>query len=109
MRRSFAESNIVRIYGHVGKLGVSFGHAQGQNGSCLILAAANLLPEVLVRVGLVLCAGGGRRPPSAAAEPAALFLAHSETEVRLCCPHLNPLGRGGPESFARLALTRVPS
>jgi hypothetical protein len=23
-------------------------------------------------------------------------------------PHLNPLGRGGPESFARLALTRVP-
>jgi hypothetical protein len=33
--------------------------------------------------------------------------AHSETKVRLCCPHLNPLGRGGPESFARLALTRV--
>jgi hypothetical protein len=33
---------------------------------------------------------------------------HSETKVRLCCPHLNPLGRGGPESFARLVLTRVP-
>jgi hypothetical protein len=37
------------------------------------------------------------------------FWAHSETKVRLCCPHLNPLGRGGRESFARLALTRVPS
>jgi hypothetical protein len=36
------------------------------------------------------------------------FCADSETKVRPCCPHLNPLGRGGPESFARLALTRVP-
>jgi hypothetical protein len=36
------------------------------------------------------------------------FWAHSKTKVRLCCPHLIPLGRGGPESFARLALTRVP-
>jgi hypothetical protein len=33
---------------------------------------------------------------------------HSETKVRLCCPHFTPLGRGGHESFARLALTRVP-
>jgi hypothetical protein len=23
------------------------------------------------------------------------FWAHSETKVRLCCPHLDPLGRGG--------------
>jgi hypothetical protein len=36
------------------------------------------------------------------------FWAHSETQVRPGCPHLNPLGRGGPESFARLVLTRVP-
>jgi hypothetical protein len=36
------------------------------------------------------------------------FWAHSETEVPPCCPHLDPLGRGGPESFPRLALTRVP-
>jgi hypothetical protein len=36
------------------------------------------------------------------------FWEHSETKVRPSCPHLNPLGRGGPESFARLALTRVP-
>jgi hypothetical protein len=36
------------------------------------------------------------------------FCAHSKTKVRLCCPHLNSLGRGGPESFARLAPTRVP-
>jgi hypothetical protein len=35
------------------------------------------------------------------------FWTHSEAKVRLCCPHLNPLSRGGPESFARLALTRV--
>jgi hypothetical protein len=62
----------------------------------------------LVRVELVFCAGGRLRPPSAAAEPAALFQAQSETKVRPCCPHLNPLGRGGPESFARLVLTRVP-
>jgi hypothetical protein len=36
------------------------------------------------------------------------FWTHSKTKVRPCCPHLDPLGRGGPESFARLALTRVP-
>jgi hypothetical protein len=36
------------------------------------------------------------------------FWAHSETNVRLCYPDLNPLGRGRPESFARLALTRAP-
>jgi hypothetical protein len=36
------------------------------------------------------------------------FSAHSETKVRPCCPHFNPFGRGGPESFARLFLTRVP-
>jgi hypothetical protein len=36
------------------------------------------------------------------------FCAHSQTQVRVCCPHLNPLGGGGPESFARLALTRIP-
>jgi hypothetical protein len=30
------------------------------------------------------------------------FWAHSETQVRPCCPHLDPL-----ESFARLALARV--
>jgi hypothetical protein len=36
------------------------------------------------------------------------FWAHSETQVQTCYPLLNPLGRGGPESFARLALTRVP-
>jgi hypothetical protein len=33
------------------------------------------------------------------------FWTQSETEVRPCCPHLNPRGTGGPESFARLALT----
>jgi hypothetical protein len=36
------------------------------------------------------------------------FWVHSETKVRPCCPHLNPLGSGGSESFARFALTRVP-
>jgi hypothetical protein len=36
------------------------------------------------------------------------FWAHSETQVRLCCPHLDPLGRGGLELFTRLALTLVP-
>jgi hypothetical protein len=36
------------------------------------------------------------------------FWAHSETKVRPYCPHLKPLGRGGPESFARLTLTRTP-
>jgi hypothetical protein len=36
------------------------------------------------------------------------FWAHAGTKVRPCCPHLHPLGRGRPESFARLALTRVP-
>jgi hypothetical protein len=36
------------------------------------------------------------------------FWTRSEAKVRLCCPHLLPLSRGGPESFARLALTRVP-
>jgi hypothetical protein len=35
---------------------------------------ANSLPAVLVPVGLVFCASGGVRPPSATTEPAALFL-----------------------------------
>jgi hypothetical protein len=33
--------------------------------------------------------------------------AHSETQACLRCPHLNPRGRGGSESFGRIALTRV--
>jgi hypothetical protein len=33
------------------------------------------------------------------------FWTNSETKVRPCCPDLDPLGRGGPESFA---LTRAP-
>jgi hypothetical protein len=44
---------------------------------------------------LVQVAGFARQAP--------LLLGHSETEVRLCCPHLNPRW-----PFARLALTRVP-
>jgi hypothetical protein len=36
------------------------------------------------------------------------FWANSETKVRLCCHHLNSLGRRRPDSFAPLALTRVP-
>jgi hypothetical protein len=45
------------------------------------------------------------------AEPAARFLRPRRDEDPPLLPHLNPLGRGGPESFARLArlaLTRVP-
>jgi hypothetical protein len=67
-----------------------------------ICCAWNSLPVVLVPVALALCAGGGlQRPPR-------YFCAHSVTMIRLTCPHLNPLGRGGSESFARLALIPVP-
>jgi hypothetical protein len=51
-------------------------------------------------------AGFARQAPSQSRPP--YFWTHSETNVRPCCPHLDPLGRGGPESFARPALTRVP-
>jgi hypothetical protein len=44
------------------------GHAQGD------CAAWDSLSGPLVPVGLVFCAGGGFHPPSAAAEPAPLFL-----------------------------------
>jgi hypothetical protein len=61
-----------------------------------------------VRVGLVLVqvAGfTGQAPPQSRPR---YFWAHSETQLRLCRPELDPRGTGGLESFARLALTRVP-
>jgi hypothetical protein len=49
---------------------------------------------------------GSARPAPPQSRPRYLC-ADSEAKVRPCCPYLNPRGRG-PESFARLALTRVP-
>jgi hypothetical protein len=66
--------------------------------------SAPLVPVGLVFLGEV--AGEARQAPPQSRPR--YFCAHSETDVRPCCPHLNPLGRERPESFARLALTRVP-
>jgi hypothetical protein len=67
-----------------------------------------VVPVRLVAVGLVFCAGGALRGQARPQSRPRYLCAYSETKARRCCPHLNPLGRGGPESFARLALTRVP-
>jgi hypothetical protein len=56
------------------------------------------------QVGLF-SAGGELRPPSAAAEPAALLLGRLRDQGPAVSRPSRPLGRGGRES---LALTRVP-
>jgi hypothetical protein len=69
------------------------------NSRCVRLLPAGL--------GFVVHVAGFARQARPQSRPR-YFWAQSETQVRPCCPHLNRLGRGGPESFARLAMTRVP-
>jgi hypothetical protein len=55
------------------------------------------LPVFLVPVGLDFCAVARQARPRQ-------FWAHSDAAIRLCRPHLNPLGRGQPGLFVRLRL-----
>jgi hypothetical protein len=65
------------------------------------LCSAYSCPLCLWELFFVQVAGFARQAPPQS-RPRYLW-APSETKVGLCCPHLNPLSRGGSESFARLA------
>jgi hypothetical protein len=72
------------------------------------VAGANSLRAIIMPVGLVFRAGGGFARQARPQSRSRYFWAHTETNVRPCCPYPNPLSRGGPNSCAGLTLTRTP-